>query len=174
MVDVRWEGLESESIEMCTMEESSKGVRIDSVIDAEFGSCTYVLTADENWQFRSLTLRLASRSLQVDYDEVVWVVDGTERHDLDAAREVDIAVSPLTNTLPIRRLKLPVGGTAEILTAYVSVPDLTVVADPQRYTRLTDLEYRYESRESDFERTISVDAHGLVVNYPGLFVRGAR
>lgn len=174
MVEVCWKGLESDSIEICAVDESSNGVHVESVVEMEFGTCTYSLTADENWKFRSLTMRLASRTLFVNYDDVVWVTNGTERHDLEAAREVDIAVSPLSNTLPIRRLGLPIGGSADITTAYVSVPDLTVVTDPQRYTRLSDHEYRYESRDSDFERTISVDAFGLVVNYPGLFVRSAR
>jgi uncharacterized protein len=87
---------------------------------------------------------------------------------------VDIAISPLSNTLPIRRLELAVGESAEITTAYVAVPDLTVVTDPQRYTRLADHEYRYESRDSNFKRVITVDEHGLVVTYPGLFVRSAR
>jgi hypothetical protein len=46
--------------------------------------------------------------------------------------------------------------------------------DPQRYTRLADHEYRYESRDSDFERVVTVDEHGLVVTYPGLFARSAQ
>jgi hypothetical protein len=57
------------------------------------------------------------------------------------------------------------------VTAYVSVPDLTVTTDPQRYTRLSDREYLYESRDSDFRRTVTVDQDGLVLDYPGLFER---
>jgi uncharacterized protein len=174
MVQVRWKGLEADSTEICDVVESSEGIHVDSVIETDFGTCTYSLIADEKWQFRSLTMSLASRSLQIHYDGRMWLVDGTERHDLNLALEVDITASPLTNTLPIRRLRLPIGGSADITTAYVSVPDLTVVTDPQRYTRLTDHEYRFESRDSDFEQTISVDEQGLVVTYPGLFVRDAH
>ncbi len=85
------------------------------------------------------------------------MVDGRERNDLEAAREVDIAVSPLSNTLPIRRLELAIGESADITTAYVAVPELTVVADPQRYTRLARHDYLYESRDSDFRRVLTVD-----------------
>jgi hypothetical protein len=31
--------------------------------------------------------------------------------------------------------------------------------------------YRYQSRDSDFEREIEVDHDGFVVTYPGLFRR---
>lgn len=98
-------------------------------------------------------------------------MDGELRPDLDGAREVDISVSPLSNTLPIRRLNLAVGESADIITAYLTLPDLTVTFDPQRYTRLSEREYLYESRDSDFRRTITVDDTGLVIDYPGLFER---
>ena len=38
---------------------------------------------------------------------------------------------------------------------------------------LAGSEYLYESLDSDFTRTISVDRHGLVLHYPGLFVRNS-
>ena len=44
-------------------------------------------------------------------------------------------------------------------------------ADPQRYTRLAERTYRFESLGGGFVRDIEVDEHGLVVTYPGLFRR---
>ena len=91
---------------------------------------------------------------------------------LDGAIDVDISATPFTNTLPIRRLQLAPGDSAEIRTAYIHLPDLEIVRDPQRYTCLEPLRrYRYESLDSDFVREIEVDADGLVVTYPGLFKR---
>ncbi|WP_026378350.1 putative glycolipid-binding domain-containing protein [Agromyces italicus] len=171
MVEVRWVGWALDSTEKCRVDESREGVRIESVIETVFGTCTYGVIADRSWQFRSLTMRLGPRSLRADYGGAAWVVNDIVRPDLDVAREVDIAISPLSNSLPIRRLGLAIGESAEITTAYVSVPHLTVATDPQRYTRLAEREYRYESRDSDFVATLAVDAHGLVIDYPGLFVR---
>lgn len=51
------------------------------------------------------------------------------------------------------------------------VRTLAVTPDPQRYTRLAEDRYVYESRDSDFRREITVDTHGLVVDYPGLYRR---
>lgn len=171
MIVLSWVGLETNSVETCSVIESLDGVRVESTVDGSFGRCVYTLVADHRWQFCSLALALDSRSLRVLFDGEKWTVDGRGRHDLTAAREVDLAVSPLTNTLPIRRLDLAIGETVDITTAYVAVPELTVLPDGQRYTRLSDREYRYESRDSAFERVITVDEQGLVVTYPGLFAR---
>jgi hypothetical protein len=91
---------------------------------------------------------------------------------LQGAIDVDLSASPFTNTLPIRRLDLPQGRSAEIQVAYVLFPDLSVALDPQRCTCLEpNRRYRYESLDSDFVREIEVDSEGLVMAYPGLFRR---
>ena len=85
---------------------------------------------------------------------------------------MDLSASPITNTLPIRRLNLAKGSAAEIRVAYVHFPDLAIVCDPQRYTCVQPMRrYRYESLDSDFVREIDVDRNGLIVSYPGLFRR---
>lgn len=174
MIVLSWHGLEADSTETCSFDESEHGILVESTVRGAFGECRYTLFADDHWQFRSLSLVLGSRMLRTEFDGTVWTVDGLKRLDLEAARDVDIAVSPLSNTLPIRRLELAIGESADITTAYVAVPELTVVTDPQRYTRLASHEYLYESRDSDFRRVLTVDEHGLVVTYPGLFARNTR
>jgi hypothetical protein len=54
------------------------------------------------------------------------------RPDLAGAVDIDISVSPFTNTLPIRRLRLARGLAADLTMAYVRVPELIDVPDPQR------------------------------------------
>jgi len=98
--------------------------------------------------------------------------EGTTLPRLDGGIDVDISVTPFTNTLPIRRLGLTQGQTGDIRAVYVHLPALTVSVDPQRYTCLkSGQQYRYESLDSDFVRDIDVDSDGLVVTYPGLFTR---
>lgn len=162
---------ESASRESCEVEESVRGVRVASVISAAENTCSYELRASAEWTFTSLVLRAGGRGIDVQRTEKGWTVDGVLRPDLNEAREVDISVSPLSNTLPIRRLALAVGESADIVTAYVLVPELEVMPDPQRYTRVDKDTYLYESRDSDFRRNIVVDTSGVVVHYPGLFAR---
>jgi hypothetical protein len=62
--------------------------------------------------------------------------DGNNRSlpHLNGIFDVDLSITPFTNSLPIRRLKLRVGESAEIVTAYVAFPQLTLSRDSQRYT----------------------------------------
>ncbi|MDJ0824118.1 MAG: putative glycolipid-binding domain-containing protein [Rhodobacter sp.] len=83
----------------------------------------------------------------------------------------DLSASPMTNTLPIRRLDLKIGDSAEILALHIMLPDLTFRPAHQRYTRLGPLAWRYEGLESGFTAEIAVDGEGFVTGYPGLFLR---
>lgn len=134
----------------------------------------FTILCDGNWHTRGVEVIEPSsgRRLMLIADGTGgWSSDTGSLPALHGAVDVDITATPFTNTLPIRRLSLEVGEHADILTAYVSVPEFTVSADPQRYTRISERVYRYESLDSDFMREITVDDIGFVVEYPGLFTR---
>jgi hypothetical protein len=90
---------------------------------------------------------------------------------LDSATELDLEFSPLTNTFAINRLNLAIGESADLVTAWVRFPKLTVEPYPQRYTRLSERTYRFESE--GFEAEIEVDDLNLVVRYGDLWERVA-
>jgi hypothetical protein len=92
-----------------------------------------------------------------------------DRPELDGCLEVDISTTPLTNTLPINRLRLKPGESHAIRAVYIELPGLGVSVMPQRYTRLDERLYRYQSE--GFQADLTVDEHGLVVDYPGLWRR---
>ncbi len=163
--------MEASTRESCQIKSESHGVVVESVIQDKTETYTYTLHATHDWEFRDITIRANGRKLEVRRTGEVWEVSGQLRSDLQEAYEVDISASPPSNTLPIRRLHLAVGVSADITTAYIRIPELDVVTDPQRYTRISQNEYLYESRDSDFRRTVTVDGEGLVIEYPGLFIR---
>ena len=87
--------------------------------------------------------------------------------------DCDLALSPMTNTMPVLRHGLLVpGGSVELVTAWVSVPDLTVTPSRQRYSfreRRGDLAVvHFELADGSFEEDIVFDADGLVADYPGV------
>jgi uncharacterized protein len=86
--------------------------------------------------------------------------------------DVDLGFTPATNTLPIRRLGLEVGEAAELAVAWLRWPTLRVERAEQRYERLARDRYRYSS--GDFEADLTVDEHGLVVEYEGVWRAVAR
>ncbi|EYB66597.1 hypothetical protein DEIPH_ctg084orf0010 [Deinococcus phoenicis] len=119
-----------------------------------------------------LSLR-AGRALTLHRDGAGHWTDGAGRpwSELEGCTDVDLQATPLTNTLPIRRLGLEVGGSAVLRAAWIGVPSLDVRAVRQRYTRLAAELYRYENLESGFRAEVQVDGEGLVTLYPEAFER---
>lgn len=135
----------------------------------------YTVEADAEWRTRRVLVELndGARIEMLSDGAGHWRrADGTPLPELDGCIDPDISITPFTNTLPIRRLGLAVGDAAEIGVAYVLVPQLSLHAAPQRYTRLGDRLWRFDSLDSGFTADISVDEAGFVVGYPGLFRRG--
>ena len=138
----------------------------------------YEITCDSHWNVKQLDLALLSNnreSIKILADgQGHWTSDtGDPIPSLDGCIDVDISATPFTNTLPIRRLKLRPGQSAELLIAYILIPEMELKMNKQRYTCL-ELNssgglYKYESMESDFSAELPVDSNGLVVDYPGLF-----
>lgn len=60
-----------------------------------------------------------------------------------------------------------------IKVVYIDVLERQIKPLQQRYTKLSQAEYKYENVPNDFEAIITIDEAGFVVNYPGLFVRTA-
>jgi uncharacterized protein len=80
--------------------------------------------------------------------------------------DIDLAVTPATNTLPIRRLHLEIGKSESVIAARIKFPEFDIQLLSQRYTHIAKNIYRYES-ETGFSAEIVVDDLGLVMTYPG-------
>jgi hypothetical protein len=97
---------------------------------------------------------------------------------LTGALDCDLGLSPVTNLMPILRNELHAGGDPiELTAAWVSVPDLSVRADGQRYASIgtaSDRVVRYEAGDGTFTADITVDVDGLVIDYPGIARRLQR
>lgn len=144
---------------------------------------TYELRCDAT-QWRVRELHIVAESEATGSHAVHMLADGVGGWRDEAGQtiaalqgcvDVDIMLTPLTNTLPIRRLALAPGESQEINVVYIAAPDLNVRPFAQRYTRLDDANghqrYRYESLVSGFTAELPVDDDGYVVEYPGIWRR---
>jgi len=131
----------------------------------------YEIHCDDNWLThrvqveRTIGSDVKTLSLSVE-SRGVWHSSGQELPEVRGCLDVDLAVTPATNTLPIRRLNLQVGSNASVVAAWIKFPELTVEPLSQRYARTTKNTYRYES-DTGFSSEIVVDDLGLVTTYPG-------
>lgn len=99
-----------------------------------------------------------------------WIVNDVTVPALQGCIDVDLGFSPSTNLLPIRRLNLAIGASDAVRAAWVRFPELTVDVLEQRYTRLAEFTYLYESAGGNFRRELTVNEHGFVIDYPGLWI----
>jgi hypothetical protein len=129
----------------------------------------------------SVTAELGGRTNALDLvrrTDGVWTANGDELGGLEGSLDCDLALSPLTNTMPILRHNLHRGGgPVDFVMAWVSVPDLVVHPSAQRYTFVRATQdrriVRYEGRHRDYVGDIEVDENGFAVHYPELAIRVA-
>jgi uncharacterized protein len=95
-----------------------------------------------------------------------WWLNGVEQPQVAGCIDVDLNFSPVTNTLPIRRLNLSAGQAGPVKAAWLRFPGFTLQPLEQVYRRMDENVYRYQSGES-FRADLNVDRDGLVRNYPG-------
>jgi hypothetical protein len=143
-----------------------------AVFDELPAAVTYSLGCDSTWLTRdvlvTIELGLDSESVALSTANGKWTVDGKPRTDLDGCTDIDLGITPFTNTLPIRRLNLQIGASAPASAAWVRFPDLGVERLDQTYTRLSENIYRYES-SSGFTAELTVDDFGIVRQYGDLW-----
>ena len=187
---VAWQRLDVPGAESCGLwAEGAGGWQLDGTVLVSLESIPYdarfVVRCDHAFLTRRTAIVLTSgeqtRALTLEVDAGSWAArrrDFRDKHEetfelpqVTGCRDVDLGFTPATNTMPIRRLGLNVGESAEINAAWVRFPELTVERLPQRYTRLAENRYRYESRDSGFTAELEVDEEGLVVTYEGLWER---
>jgi hypothetical protein len=112
-------------------------------------------------------------------DDGVWLLDtgsgtGAVRDDCAGAVDVDLAYSPMFNTIPIRRLGLHrEAGEHTVPMVFVSLPDLEVRVVEQTYRTVSVLDEDTGHAgigfaTGDFTADLVVDADGVVTSYPGL------
>lgn len=180
--DVIWASADEIGSEYLSLQITDEGVIADSICfatrEVEPSRVRYRMTCDPRWRVREVTVEVerpfgTSGTLHLKSDgEGSWRTgDGVSLPHLDGCIDIDLSCSPFTNTLPIRRLDLQQQQVEELRMAYISVPTLEVEPDDQRYTGISERSVRYEAVDREFRRELNIDEDGLVVDYPGLFVR---
>ena len=176
---VRWESLAGVGIEHLDLTLSEAGaLAVGTVVGsrntARYG-LRYQIRCDPAWCVREVIIDGAMRPevhLLEDGNGHWWAAAGDSLSALDGCIDIDIAATPFTNTLPIRRMDLAAGNRRQILVAYVRSPGAAVAPAEQAYTCIEPRQrYRYESLSSGFSVDLPVDPDGLVLDYPGLFRR---
>jgi uncharacterized protein len=175
--------MDNNSLEYAVAQPLAAGLELAGTIVAIHNEAPlevrYRIECAADWRTRTVSieqrfgLQQSSLSLAVDTggswnDQRCGPIDS-----LAGCVDVDLELTPITNSLPVNRLNLAVGQVAEIAVAWIRFPSLEIVHARQSYERLSDRTYRYRSLGSGFTADIDVDKIGLTVRYEGIWERVA-
>jgi hypothetical protein len=137
----------------------------------------YVVRADRDWRTFEAYVHGGRGREAIDLrlrrdDAGTWTLNDVPCPAVQGCIDLDLSFTPATNLLPLRRLSLPVGQSAEVRSAWLEWPEVRLTALQQRYSRKTETEYHYESdlpRGELFRTTLRVHPDGWVLDYGGLW-----
>ena len=100
----------------------------------------------------------------------VWLMNGETVASVSEAIDIDLGLTPATNTTAIRRLQLEVGQSADATAAWLDPSDWQLKPLDQTYHRRAADTYEYASPAHGFSAVLTVDDFGLVTDYPGIWL----
>jgi len=178
-VTARWQSLEGPGLDHLTLSfEEGRVVARGTVIGARGGmpyGVFYRVDCDDRWRVREVAIGTAGgQGLHLLSDgNGNWtngVGEALER--FRGCLDVDLAGTPFTNTLPIRRLAWQSGTRAELAMLYIPFDSFVPLVDAQVYTCIEPgRSFLYEAADRSFSAELTVDETGLVTEYPPLFTR---
>src|SRR5919109_2555125 len=151
---VFWHDVRSGGAEVCVLASSGKRNVLQGTVLRPFNDepaiVRYRVEADPTWRTTNVWTEVetakGTRELELSADgEGHWSGSGESLAELDACIDVDLGVSPSTNTLPIRRLELQEEEAKDVRAAWVRYPELTVEVLEQSYERIGPDRYTYRS-----------------------------
>ena len=177
-----WKGREYYSLENCLVDDTADGLIVRSTIVGYYKEKIYRVeyTVKTNRLYQTTYLEVNCRhnnkiqQFKFNGDgKGNWKSEGKTLDEFAGCIDVDIPLTPFTNTLPIKRLNLSKDQTEEIKVIYCDLLEESITAVSQKYTCISNTSYHYENVPNDFEATIKVDNSGFVIYYPSLFIRKA-
>lgn len=176
-----WRRVDGLGSDVCELHRLVDGWRLDG--SAVFRECgfdcrlDYLVEADVDFRARGARLsgRCGARRIAIDVEREPrsvsgWRVDGQPLALPVACPDIDLAFTPSTNLLALRRLGLAVGEGGESQAVWLKLPEFVFRHLPQHYRRVRDDAYAYAAPSVGYEDQLMVRSDGAVVRYPGLFV----
>jgi uncharacterized protein len=145
----------------------------------------YEIVCDRDWKTRSVRIIQQTPEqekryldLRVNQDQI-WRKRSNEPSSYSSTvlefasglYDIDLQITPATNTLPINRCDLKEGDSQRIQVLWIGFPGLTLEQQEQRYSNISDMLYKFEIPSTGFEKQLLVDELGLVIDYDSLWHR---
>nr|WP_199082015.1 putative glycolipid-binding domain-containing protein [Pedobacter sp. ASV19] len=166
-----WKG--NHSLEVFTLEQSDSGFIGGGIVTSEDYKVRYQVITDAFWRVCEIRIEDIDRPWLKLYftrteDDLWYDAESVLVPELSGCQEVDISITPFTNTLALKKLSNDRPNKFKV--AYIRIPEFSYSAVEQVYQALGSGRYRYENLDTRFSAELIADEFGLVSVYPGLFI----
>lgn len=177
---ILWRRLDLPGHDAAALEITPEGTALSGMAVFHEGDPTalaYVVHCDGDWRTIEATVRGRRGSEPIDLRlrrDVAgsWTLNDAPCPAVQGCIDLDLSFTPATNLLPLRRLALGRGESAEVRSAWLEWPQVRVTLLVQRYARRSETEYDYEADlpgGPPFRATLRVQPGGWVLDYGGLW-----
>lgn len=174
-----WKSTQEGSLEHFSLRKEASQYVLEGVILCTYSVPTridYNVVTSLDWHTQSVEVSMVGiehKRLRLEVTpNQEWLLNEQRLETFTGLFDIDLGVTPSTNTLPINRLNLEIGEQAELTAVWIRFPELTIEPLPQRYTRLAANTYRYDNTDGSFSADLTVDDLGVVEIYGNLWTRG--
>lgn len=175
-----WKGIFYHSLEHCVVTVTKNKLAVQATIvghTKEDAYCVkYNIGTNDLFETREAIVDISYNgndrviSLRKN-DSKGWLLNGKAAPDFDDCIDIDISLTPFSNTLPVKRLSFDKVREHQVKVIYIDILEETIKPVFQKYVKLTERLYRFENVPNDFDANIEFDEMGFVKHYPGLFDR---
>ena len=151
----------------------AKGLIIGEA-DGQAVHIEYEVQIDEQWQVSQAIVKkngMPFLNISRKNDGRWFDHQGQHLSRFDDCIDIDLSLTPFTNTLPIKRLGLQKHQSADINVVYIDLVGEDLYPAPQRYTRMGEHHYHFKTLDYEFHADLVTDDEGWVVYYSGLWER---
>jgi uncharacterized protein len=154
-----------------------RGMAVFQEQDSPPAALHYRVRCDAKWRTIEATVDgwCGARTIELQVRRAPatgWTLNGVPCPAVTGCLDLDLSFTPATNLLPLRRLDLPVGQSAEVRSAWLEWPAAVLTPLIQRYARRSVDEYEYEADvpgAAKFVGMLRVEPRGWVLDYAELW-----